>query len=137
MSDTSRNSHLASGTPVNNPKHYNSHPSGVECITIVRHMDFNTGAAMKYIWRHGFKEATNPAKAIEDLEKARWHLADEIALLRKVHNMPEPAVTKGSSRPPEYDLDRPAESLSGEVSKLPAARIAPDNSIPSQFKDIK
>lgn len=28
---------------VNNPKHYNENPSGVECITVVRHMNFNRG----------------------------------------------------------------------------------------------
>ena len=41
--------------PVNHPSHYCSHPSGVECITIVRHYDFNIGSAMKYLWRHGLK----------------------------------------------------------------------------------
>ena len=29
------------GGPVNHPKHYNAHPSGVECITVVEHMGFN------------------------------------------------------------------------------------------------
>ena len=27
--------------PVNHPAHYTSHPSGVECLTITRHMGFN------------------------------------------------------------------------------------------------
>ncbi len=35
--------------PVNHPKHYTAHPSGVECITITEHMGFNLGNAMKYI----------------------------------------------------------------------------------------
>lgn len=30
---------------VNHPKHYNSHPSGIECIEVVRHMSFNVGSA--------------------------------------------------------------------------------------------
>ena len=34
--------------PVNHPKHYNLNPSGVECITITRHMNFNIGNAVKY-----------------------------------------------------------------------------------------
>ena len=38
---------------VNHPKHYNSHPSGVECIDIVRHYDFNIGNVIKYVWRAG------------------------------------------------------------------------------------
>ena len=63
---------------VNHPKHYNSHPSGVECSTIIRHMIHNRGAAIKYIWRAGEKD---PAKEIEDLKKAIWFLQDEIARL--------------------------------------------------------
>jgi len=61
--------------PVNNPKHYNSHPSGVECITITEHMGFNLGNAMKYIWR-----ADEKNDAIEDLQKARWYIERELAL---------------------------------------------------------
>jgi hypothetical protein len=61
--------------PVNHPKHYTTHPSGVECIDITRHMGFNLGNAMKYIWRCDLKR-----DAIEDLEKAVWYLQDEIKL---------------------------------------------------------
>lgn len=61
---------------INHPAHYTSHPSGVECIDITRHMNFNCGNAVKYIWRHG--EKTNP---IEDLKKARWYIDDEIKRL--------------------------------------------------------
>jgi hypothetical protein len=59
--------------PVNHPKHYNAHPSGVECITVVEHMGFNLGNAIKYIWRADLK-----ADAIEDLKKAAWYLDREI-----------------------------------------------------------
>ena len=59
--------------PVNKPKHYRSHPSGVECIQITEHMGFNLGNAMKYIWRADLKN-----NAIEDLEKAVWYLNREI-----------------------------------------------------------
>jgi hypothetical protein len=58
---------------VNHPKHYTSHPSGIECIEITRHMLNNTGAAIKYIWRADLKW-----DAIEDLEKAIFYLEDEI-----------------------------------------------------------
>ena len=61
--------------PVNNPKHYTSHPSGVECITITEHMGFNLGNAMKYIWR-----ADEKNNAIEDREKARWYIERELSL---------------------------------------------------------
>ena len=70
--------------PVNHPSHYCSHPSGVECITIVRHYDFNIGSAMKYLWRHGLKHEegmTDNAKAIEDLRKAIFFINDEIKKL--------------------------------------------------------
>jgi hypothetical protein len=60
--------------PVNNPKHYTSHPSGVECIQITRHMSFNLGNALKYIWRADLK-----GSAVQDLEKAVFYLNDEIA----------------------------------------------------------
>lgn len=55
-----------------NPKHYKSHPSGVECITITEHMSFTLGNAMKYIWRADLKNG------VEDLEKAKWYLEREI-----------------------------------------------------------
>jgi len=58
---------------VNRPKHYNAHPSGIECIEITRHMGFNLGNAIKYIWRADLK-----GKALEDLKKARWYIEDEI-----------------------------------------------------------
>ena len=59
---------------VNHPSHYNSHPSGVECITITEHMGFCIGNAVKYLWR-----ADEKGNAIQDLEKARWYIDREIA----------------------------------------------------------
>ncbi len=59
---------------VNHPKHYSEHPSGVECITVVEHMGFNLGNAVKYIWRAGLK-SPDP---LEDLRKARWYIDREI-----------------------------------------------------------
>jgi hypothetical protein len=59
--------------PVNNPPHYTSHPSGIECIQITEHMGFNLGNAIKYIWRADLKD-----NAVEDLEKARWYIDREI-----------------------------------------------------------
>lgn len=54
---------------VNHPKHYNDHPSGIECITITRHMNFNMGNAVKYLWRAGKKNSE-----IKDLKKAIWYI---------------------------------------------------------------
>lgn len=66
---------------VNNPKHYNDHPSGVECITITEHMNFNVGNAVKYLWRAGLKQSPGKdqaAKHLEDLKKAAWYVNREI-----------------------------------------------------------
>lgn len=59
---------------VNHPPHYNSHPSGVECIDVVQDFSFNVGTAMKYLWRAGLKPG---ADAIEDLRKAAWYCEQE------------------------------------------------------------
>ena len=60
--------------PVNHPKHYTEHPSGVECIEITEHMTFCVGNAIKYLWRAGLK-----GEQVEDLRKARWYIDREIA----------------------------------------------------------
>jgi hypothetical protein len=73
--------------PVNHPKHYTSHPSGVECIEITRHMGFNLGNVMKYIWRAGLKDAEVTDKDLEDLKKAMWYLQDEIAVREEKRNV--------------------------------------------------
>jgi hypothetical protein len=59
---------------VNHPKHYNAHPSGVECVTIAEHFNFNVGNAIKYLWRAGLKASD----AREDLQKARWYVEREL-----------------------------------------------------------
>lgn len=71
---------------VNQPKHYTSHPSGVECITISQHYNFCVGNAIKYCWRAGLKEehGSDPVeKQIEDLKKAVWYLNREIKNLEE------------------------------------------------------
>jgi len=65
---------------VNHPKHYNSHPSGVECITVVEHMTFNIGNAIKYLWRADHKNG------IEDLKKAAWYVQREIERVTASHS---------------------------------------------------
>lgn len=70
---------------VNHPKHYTSHPSGVECIQVTEHMNFCRGNAMKYIWRAGEK-----GNEIEDLKKARWYLDREIKRLEDVESAQKP-----------------------------------------------
>lgn len=70
---------LEKDDPVNHPKHYTSHPSGIETIEITRWMNFNLGNSIKYILRSGKKSEDT---AIQDLEKAVWYLNDEIKRLK-------------------------------------------------------
>lgn len=55
--------------------HYNKHPSGVECIDIIKHENFNIGNAIKYIWRRNHK-----GDPVGDLLKAIYYLEQEIAI---------------------------------------------------------
>lgn len=64
---------------VNHPRHYNTHPAGIECIVPARLMGFNTGNVLKYVWRSGLK-----GPALVDLKKALWYLEDEIARLERM-----------------------------------------------------
>jgi hypothetical protein len=64
---------------VNHPVHYTSGEmkcsaceKPIECIDVTRHMSFNIGNSMKYIWRYKLKNGK------EDLQKAIWYINDEI-----------------------------------------------------------
>ena len=59
---------------VHHPKHYTSHPSGIECIQITEHHNFCIGNAIKYLWRAGLKGSSE----VEDLQKAIWYINREI-----------------------------------------------------------
>ena len=61
--------------PINHPEHYISHPSGIECIEVTRHMSFNAGNVIKYLWRNGLKDGE---PSLKDLKKAAWYLNDMI-----------------------------------------------------------
>lgn len=69
----------ATQDPVNHPSHYTSDPSGIECIQITRHRNFNIGNAIKYLWRAGLKDGNSD---IQDLQKAVWYIQDEIERLQ-------------------------------------------------------
>ena len=70
---------------VNHPKHYTSHASGVECIEITRHYNFDIGNAIKYLWRAGLKKEqglSDIEKEKEDCQKAIWYINDYIKSLK-------------------------------------------------------
>mgnify|MGYP000520629101 CR=1 FL=1 len=60
---------------VNQPKHYCSHPSGIECIQIAEFLPFNLGNALKYLWRSDLKWDKQ-----EDTRKAIFYLHRQTAL---------------------------------------------------------
>lgn len=105
---------------VNHPKHYNDHKSGIECITIVRHMNFNLGNAVKYIWRAGLK-SKDP---IEDLKKAIFYLNDEISRIES-ENPERLNLVFANTKPVEQQSDLP-------FSAFPP--ISPEYQIPPKNK---
>lgn len=82
---------------VNNPKHYTSHPSGVECIQITEYYNFCIGNAIKYLWRQGLKTEDGYSaidKQVEDCKKAIFYINRHIDNLTK---RTEPIKTKPTS----------------------------------------
>lgn len=80
LNDKVASAEVARQDNVNHPKHYTSDPSGIECIEVTRHRNFNIGNAIKYLWRNGLKDSD---AQIQDLEKAIWYIQDEINRLSK------------------------------------------------------
>lgn len=70
---------------VSHPSHYAwlKYLCGVEPLDICRHLDFNTGNAIKYLLRKDKVDGnkTKTEKRIEDLRKAAFYIQDEIKLL--------------------------------------------------------
>ena len=70
---------------VSHPSHYAwlKDLCGVEPLDICRHLDFNTGNAIKYLLRKDKVDGnkTKTEKRIEDLLKAVFYIQDEIKLL--------------------------------------------------------
>ena len=102
------------GKPMNNfyydanvgkPAHYNSHPSGIECIDIARHYCFSIGNAIKYLWRAGLKKEqgkSDKQKEIEDLQKAIWYINDRIKELQNEQTATNISIFKD----PDFDIDK-------------------------------
>ena len=68
--------------------HYQKHPSGIECIEIAKHESFNIGNVIKYIWRRNHKK-----HALQDLEKARYYLDQEISILKQTRPLSQNTYT--------------------------------------------
>lgn len=115
---------------VNHPKHYTSHPSGVECIDIVEHMTFNCGNAVKYLWRAGLKDAT---PQLQDLQKAAWYINREIERLQQDGEAKSPrkqSCDRSYPHPKHWDIDLGWLCLGvpdqdGGGSEIPGGRALP------------
>lgn len=95
--------------PVNHPRHYTAHPSGVECITVTEHMGFCLGNAVKYIWR-----ADEKGNAVEDLKKAAWYVQREIAR------------REAAGEKAEEDAFCPRHGRKSRPSEIPGLECPPD-----------
>lgn len=79
--------------PVDHPKHYTTHWSGIEAIVFTEQLTGNLSNAFKYVYRH--EEKWNP---IEDLKKTLWYLSREEVRL-------EPFIGKRGSPDPTYNIE--------------------------------
>jgi hypothetical protein len=59
--------------PIEKPEHYNSHPSGIELIKIIKDETFLRGNVFKYLWR-----APYTGNEVKDLKKAMKYLQWEL-----------------------------------------------------------
>lgn len=64
------------------PEHYQKNGSGIQCIELTEHMNFNLGNCVKYCVRAGLKPGSD---AITDLKKGAWYIAREIARLTNMN----------------------------------------------------
>lgn len=66
--------------PVNHPSHYCD--GGIETLDFIlaKRLDFLLGQVVKYVSRAGKKD---PAKELEDLEKARFYLDRKIETMKE------------------------------------------------------
>ena len=80
--------------PVNHPAHYTQ--GKIECIDFIldKKLGFCRGNAVKYIVRAGLKD---PAKEIEDLEKAVFYLNREILDLKVLKRKEEEEHDEGTT----------------------------------------
>ena len=102
---------------VQHPQHYVSHPSGVECIEIIRHYTCDIANAQKYLWRAGLKEEegmTQRQKEIEDCHKAIWYLRDYMQNAAKVQRI---TVSKLPPHPSGVDCEAIASFYCEEIAQ--------------------
>lgn len=98
---------------INNPPHYTRHPSGIECIQVTEHFNFNLGNAIKYIWRCGLK-----GDELEDLKKARWYIDREIRKREEEVDQVIERIRRGLE-----------QSRRGEITELDLETLLPEDEV--------
>lgn len=88
MTVTARVTAEGADPAVDHPRHYNMHPSGIECIDLIKGKEFCIGNTVKYVWRAGLK-SQHPA---EDLDKALWYFLQFRELRKRDATMKTPQL---------------------------------------------
>ena len=121
---------------ITSPKHYTSLPAAcsgcakpIECIDVIKHMNFNRGNAVKYIWRAGLK-----GDDIEDLQKAIQCLEFEISRVggKAPAKKPAPVEPHDPSRRVDtsrinFALNNPDVPVPDTVKDGPVEAVEPDD----------
>ena len=101
---------------VNHPKHYNSHPNGIECIDIIRHYVCDIANAIKYLWRAGLKAEMGMENAEKEIEDLKSRIRSCLSDLNRVAEAPyELTVSIGAAK---AEKDMPLKLL---IEKADAA----------------
>ena len=122
---------------ITSPKHYTSLPAAcsgcakpIECIDVTKHMNFNRGNAVKYIWRAGLK-----GDDIEDLQKAIQYLEFEISRVggKAPAKKPELVEPHDPSRRVDtsrinFALNNPGLPVPDTTKDSPVEAVEPDDS---------
>ena len=85
---------------VHHPAHYGGANHIYEAIKVIEawHVGFHLGNTLKYICRSTY---ANPAKQLEDLQKARWYLDRKIADLEASTRTSQPEPQPASIQKPK------------------------------------
>lgn len=111
--------------PVNHPKHYTQHPSGVECVEITELLEGSLANVVKYLWRAGLKDNKTLS---QDIEKAEWYLNRYIELVDRRLNGEDTVNTLNDKM--NSVLNAEGNSLKSYILEfIPAIHTHPDNRI--------
>ena len=121
---------------VNHPKHYTSHPSGVEAIEITRWLRGPYSNACKYIMRGWDGLKGDP---IEDLAKAIWYLNDAEKFPEDGRKLSERTMRRWDKYIEHEESKDKADCLMCIIfaSELEAKRQAPHHSLTGAIQKIK